>query len=47
MTIGGWIFMLGSVGFVLALTGYCFWKVLAKPAKPPTSERTPTVMPPV
>ena len=33
MTLAGWIFMLGSVGFVLWLTGYCFWKVLRKPAK--------------
>jgi hypothetical protein len=28
VTTGGWIFMLASVGFVLWLTGYCFWKVL-------------------
>lgn len=32
MTIGGWIFMLSSVGFVLWLTVYCFVKVLMKPA---------------
>jgi hypothetical protein len=32
VTIGGWIFMLSSVGFVLWLTVYCFVKVLAKPA---------------
>lgn len=31
MTLGGWIFMLGSVGTVLVLAGYCFWKVLATP----------------
>jgi hypothetical protein len=45
MTLGGWIFMLCSVGFVLWLTGYCFWKVLAKPAKAP--EDGPRPVPPV
>ncbi len=47
MTLGGWIFMLSSVGFVLALTGYCFWKVVAKRTKPQAPEPTLTVMPPV
>jgi len=28
MTIGGWIFMLVSVGFVVSLAGYCFYRVL-------------------
>ena len=32
MTPGGWIFMLSSIGFVLWLTGYCFYRVLTKPA---------------
>jgi hypothetical protein len=32
MTTGGWIFMLLSLGFVLALVGFCFWRVLSKPA---------------
>jgi hypothetical protein len=31
MTSAGWIFMLGSLGFVLTLTFYCFYRVLAKP----------------
>ena len=31
MTLAGWILMLSSVGFVLALTGYCFWRVLRTP----------------
>jgi hypothetical protein len=34
MTLAGWVFMLSSVGFVLWLTAYCFWKVLSKPTKP-------------
>ncbi len=28
MTAGGWIFMLTSVGFVLGLVGFCFYRVL-------------------
>ena len=32
MTLAGWIFMLASVGFVLWLTAFCFYRVLAKPA---------------
>jgi len=31
LTTGGWIFMLGSLGFVLWLTFYCFYRVLSKP----------------
>ncbi len=31
MTSEGWIFMVSSVGFVLWLTAYCFYNVLAKP----------------
>jgi len=38
MTLGGWIFMLSSVGFTLWLTAYCFWKVLRKPARLPEGE---------
>ncbi len=43
MTPGGWIFMLSSLGFVLWLTGYCFYRVLTAPAAgdlhaPPTIE---------
>lgn len=32
MTAAGWIFMGASVGFVLWLTGFCFYRVLGKPA---------------
>jgi len=31
MSSGGWIFMLGSCGFVVWLTAYCFYRVLARP----------------
>lgn len=31
MTIGGWLFMLVSVGFVVALTAWCFYRVLTTP----------------
>jgi hypothetical protein len=31
MQAEGWIFMIGSVGFVLILTAYCFARVLMKP----------------
>lgn len=32
MRTSGWIFMLFSVGFVVILTAWCFYKVLVKPA---------------
>lgn len=32
MNAGGWIFMIGSISFVLVLTYYCFRRVLTKPA---------------
>jgi hypothetical protein len=32
MTVAGWILMLCSVGFVVALTFYCFYRVLRVPA---------------
>lgn len=31
MTTGGWIFMLCSIGFVVSLISFCFYKVLTKP----------------
>ncbi len=31
MTLAGWIFMACSVGFVVGLTCFCFYRVLAKP----------------
>lgn len=30
MTIGGWVFMLVSVGFVWVLVAWCFSRVFAK-----------------
>lgn len=32
MRTSGWIFMVGSIGFVLWLTWWCFHKVLTSPA---------------
>jgi hypothetical protein len=32
MTSAGWIFMLCSLGSVIALTAFCFFRVLSKPA---------------
>lgn len=32
MTPEGWVFMICSIGFVLTLIGFCFYKVLTKPA---------------
>jgi hypothetical protein len=32
MTVAGWCLMIVSVGFVLALTAYCFYRVLKTPA---------------
>ena len=31
LTSGGWAFMLLSVGFVVCLVGWCFYKVLTVP----------------
>ena len=31
MTTAGWVLMLGSGGFVLVLTAYCFYRVLTTP----------------
>ena len=28
MTIGGWVFLVGSLTFVFGLAGWCYWKVL-------------------
>jgi hypothetical protein len=35
MNLGGWIFMLVSVGFVTVLTFWCFKRVLSAPKEPP------------
>ncbi len=32
MTTGGWIFMLTSIGIVLALVTFCFYRVLRQPS---------------
>jgi len=32
MTAGGWVFMLCSIGLVLALVTFCFYRVLSKPS---------------
>lgn len=31
VTLAGWILMLGSVGFVLGLTAFCFYRVMRTP----------------
>jgi hypothetical protein len=31
MTVGGWLLMASSVGFVLGLTIYCFYRVMTLP----------------
>jgi hypothetical protein len=40
MTTAGWILMLGSVGFVLTLTGYCFDRVLTAPPRHHSTSRS-------
>ncbi len=32
MTNEGWVFMIGSLGFVVGLIAFCFYRVLAKPS---------------
>ena len=32
MTVAGWIIMLSSIGFVVGLLAFCFYRVLSKPA---------------
>lgn len=32
MTTEGWVFMILSIGFVLGLISFCFYRVLNKPA---------------
>jgi hypothetical protein len=31
MTTAGWLLMSTSITFVMALTGYCFWRVMRTP----------------
>lgn len=33
MTIGGWIFMLVSISFVVGLAVFCFYRVLRVPGR--------------
>jgi hypothetical protein len=33
MTAGGWIFMLISVGLVIGLTAWCYYRVFTAPAE--------------
>jgi hypothetical protein len=48
MTLGGWIFMLGSVAAVVALGVWCFARVLSLPPPGPASAEVdaPIVHPP-
>lgn len=32
MTLAGWLFMLCSTGFVVALVAFCFYRVLTRPS---------------
>lgn len=32
MTVAGWIIMLSSIGFVVGLLAFCFYRVLSQPA---------------
>jgi len=47
MTVAGWLFMVVSIGFVVALTSFCFVLVLRKrssvwgPAEPPAASKSP------
>ena len=43
VTTEGWIFMLTSIGFVLWLTGYCFYRVLSKPSSAEQMHAPPTI----
>lgn len=40
MTPAGWVLMIGSVGFVLVLTAYCFYRVLTAPRRGRTTNRS-------
>lgn len=31
MTIGGWLFLLVSCGFMTGLLGWCIWRIIATP----------------
>jgi len=45
METGGWIFMLSSIGFVVGLVSYCFWRVLSQPAAAAELHAPPTIDP--
>ena len=33
LTVGGWVLLIGSMTFVWALAGWCYYKVLTAPSK--------------
>jgi hypothetical protein len=33
MTLQGWIFMIGSIAFVVVLTAWCYYRVLTSPGE--------------
>jgi len=41
MTPAGWVFMSLSIGFVVALTAFCFYRVLAGPVDESSDESRP------
>ena len=43
MEPAGWIFMIGSIAFVVGLTGYCFYRVLTAPSAAEDLHAPPTI----
>lgn len=41
MRFWGWVFMLGSAGFVWGLTGWCFYKVFSLPPEVTPDDAVP------
>ena len=41
MTTAGWIVMVLSLGFVLSLVGFCFYRVLTAPPRDVTNRSDP------
>jgi hypothetical protein len=40
MTVAGWFLMLGSVSFVVSLTGWCFYRVVTAPHRHGATNRS-------
>ncbi len=40
LTLGGWIVMLLSVGFVTGLLGWCLWRVFTSPPRAEVTAET-------